>query len=179
VSVCYAPDATSLHLSLLYLPFSPSGFPPSFPSKCPPAAATSGFGSALEEGSPSKLSRRAQHNEERYFVKRCRRYGVNDRMDGRTDERTNERTDRQTDGRTQTPRKDSADIHANKKIRDAAYGSSALQTLRVSGPPPLHLGPFAACARARARVRSLALFLLRFLRLKRNKCVFTLNMKDF
>lgn len=140
MSVCYAPDATSLHLSLLYLPFSPSRFLPLFPSECPPATATSGFGSVLEEGSPSKLSRRAQHNEERYFVKRRRRYGVNDRMDERTG----------MDGlRGKIPRT----FTRIKKICDAAHGNSALQTLPSLWPSPPCVTFRSFC---RARVPSLS-----------------------
>jgi len=97
-----------------------------YPSKCPPATATSGFGNVLEEGGSSKLSRRAQHNEERYFVKRCRRHGVDDRTNG--------------DG--WPPREDSADIARGvtriKSTRDTAHETRTrpLQTLRVSGPSP-------------------------------------------
>lgn len=170
------PPFSPLYLSLSLPPVL---FLPLFPSECPPATETSGFGSVLEEGSPSKLSRRAQHNEERYFVKRRRRYGVNDRMDEWTNGWTN--GDGQTDGWMdgQTPRKDSADIYTNKKkIRDAVRKLGVTNVTEwVSGPlrplRALHLGSFAA------RACSLALFLSRFLRLKRNKCVFTLNMKDF
>ncbi|KAM0724390.1 hypothetical protein ACS0PU_009471 [Formica fusca] len=136
----------STFLSPLCLSFS------LFPSKCPPANGNFRFRTraVLVEGGSSKLSRQAQHNEERYFVKRSRRHGVDDR----------------TDGDEWSPRKDSADIARGvtrmKNIRDAAHKRTArpLQALpRVSGPSPrvLLFNPFAA-----APFLSLSLSLLLF-----------------
>lgn len=89
---------------------------------------------------------------------------------------TIEWTDERTDGRTDSAERFRADIRANKKNTAMLHTeTTALQTLPESLAlrRALHLGPFAA------RAFSLALFPSRFLRLKRNKCVFTLNMKDF